>query len=233
MRICIDSGHNYDKFDTGAVGNGLKEQNVTFEIGEKLKKLLEKRGIEVVMTRGRLTCNIGKNANDSIKERAKLANNQRCDYFISIHCNSHTNKSANGTETLVYGLGGKAEELANKVNKSIVYALGTYGRGIKVRPDLGVLRLTDMPAILIETAFISNEKDAELLKNKKDVFAEAIAKGIFEHIGIKDKQMTVDEAVTLIKTKAGLEGKTMEYLLGYKYGKDLVIKLAKAMDREG
>ena len=227
MRICIDAGHNYSGYDTGAQGNGLKEQNVTFEIADKLKKILADNGIEVVMTRDRHTANVGINANDSINQRAKIANNNKCDYFVSIHCNSHTNKNAKGTETLVYGLGGQAEKLADKVNKSIVSKLGTTDRGVKVRTDLGVLRFTDMPAILVETAFISNENDAKLLKNNTQDFAKAIFEGLLDFSGIN--KMTVDDAVNLIKTKAGLSDKTMKYLLDYEYGKDLVMKLAMSM----
>lgn len=37
MRICIDAGHNYSGFDTGALGNGLREQDITFKIADKLK----------------------------------------------------------------------------------------------------------------------------------------------------------------------------------------------------
>ncbi len=229
MKICVDAGHNYSDFDTGASGNGLREQDITFEIADKVRKLLTEAGVEVVMTRKTIADNVGVNANDSINERAKIANREKCDYFVSIHCNSYANKIVNGTETLVYGLGGKAEKLANKVNKSIVSALGTYDRGIKVRPDLGVLRFTNMPAILVETAFISNESDAKLLENNQNTFAEAITDGVFEFLGICKSKMATDEAVKLIKSKAGISDGTLKYLLDYQYGRDLVIKLAKAM----
>lgn len=180
MRICIDSGHNYSKYDTGAVGNGLREQDVTFKIADKLKSLLVKSGIGITMTRANLTDNVGVNAKDSINERVRIANNTKCDLFISLHCNSYTDKSANGTETLICGFGGQAEKLAKKVNQSIVSKLGTYDRGVKARTDLGVLRDTQMPAILIETAFISNQNDAKLLKEKTDEFANAIFEGVLE-----------------------------------------------------
>lgn len=189
MKICIDSGHNYDKFDTGAVGNGLKEQNVTFEIADKLKKLLIKTNVGVIMTRPKFDSNVGVNAKDSINERARIANREKCDYFVSIHCNAG---GGTGTEVLIYGTGGKAEPLAKTVNDKIVRHFGLRDRGVKIRPDLGVLRLTDMPAVLVETAFIDHKKDAELLKNYVDEFAECIYKGIcefleYEPIALKEK----------------------------------------------
>ena len=88
MKICIDAGHNYSGFDTGAIGNGLREQDVTFSIADKLRYLLKQKGIDVIMTRNNFTDNIGGNAKDSINERAKIANRAKCDYFISIHCNA-------------------------------------------------------------------------------------------------------------------------------------------------
>ena len=179
-KFCIDAGHNYSGFDTGASGNGLREQDVTFEIADKLKKLLIKTNVGVTMTRAKITDIVGKNAKDSINERARVANTTKCDYFVSIHCNAG---GGAGTETLIYGTGGKAEPLAKCVNNKIVEHFGLKDRGIKVRPDLGVLRLTDMPAILVETAFIDHKKDAELLKNYVNEFAECIYKGVCEFLG--------------------------------------------------
>ena len=181
MKICIDAGHNYSGYDTGAQGNGLKEQNITFQIADKLKSLLKQNKIEVIMTREELTDNVGINSNDSINARAKLANSTKCDYFVSIHCNAG---GGTGTETLIYGRGGKAEPLAKAVNSKIVKHFNLKDRGIKVRTDLGVLRLTNMPAILIETAFIDKASDAKLLAERYNEFAECIYKGICEYLGI-------------------------------------------------
>ena len=180
MRICIDAGHNYSGFDTGAVGNGLKEQEITFAIADILKRLLVEKGIEITMTRAKLADNVGTSASNSINERARIANTTRCDYFVSIHCNAG---GGTGTETLIVGIGGQAEKLARCINDSIVKKMKLKNRGVKVRPELGVLRLTDMPAVLVETAFIDHKKDAELLKNYANEFAECIYKGICEFLG--------------------------------------------------
>lgn len=210
MKICIDAGHNYSRYDTGAVGNGLKEQDITFDIADKLEDLLKSVGVEVVMTRPKITTNVGKNANDSINERCRIANNTKCDYFISIHCNAFADTSAKGTETLIYGIGGEAEKLANKVNAEIVKSLKTTNRGIKVRTNLGVLKNTNMPAILVETAFITNASDAQLLKNKQVEFAKAIFTGVCDYLGI-EKKTSVDS--NKIET-----GNDIDYALKWKYG---------------
>lgn len=228
MNICIDAGHNYSSYDTGASGNGLKEQDVTFKIAKELKNLLENIGINVVMTRNNLADNVGKTAKESINMRANIANNAKCDYFISIHCNAG---GGTGTETLIYGTGGKAEKLAKHVNDKIVKRFGLKNRGVKVRTDLGVLRLTNMPAILVEAAFIDNQSDANLLKHNINEFAQAIYDGITEYLDVKTEEvdMSVQQAIEILKSKAGLEDQTINFLLCYKYGEALVVKLAEAM----
>lgn len=189
MKICIDAGHNYSDFDTGTYGNGLREENVTFEIADKLKNYLHSVGIQTIMTRPMLETNVGYNMQTSLDRRAQIANDSNCDYFVSIHCNSSTSKSAWGTETLICNKGGKAEELAEAIQHNIVNKVGTTDRGVRVDKeylgyDLAVLNKTNMPAVLVETAFISNESDALLLKNNTMDFALSIFWGICDFLGI-------------------------------------------------
>lgn len=186
MKFCIDAGHNYDKFDTGSTGNGLREQDVTFKIAQKLESLLKSAGLQTLMTRKSITENVGTDSKSAINERYKIANSEKADYFVSIHCNAG---GGTGTETLIYAKGGKAEILAGNVQSAIVKKLGTKDRGIKVRGDIGVLKYTDMPAILVETAFIDNSADALLLKNNTDGFAQAIFEGIKAFAGIKEETL--------------------------------------------
>ena len=177
MKIFIDAGHNYSGADTGARGFGLKEETVSFGIATYLHNLLKDAGHEVKMSRKSVTDNIGTTEAESVSRRAQMSNEWGADLFISIHCNAH-NSSARGTETLVYALGSKASDIAAKVQWSIVNKLGTTDRGVKVRPDLVVLKKTSAPALLIETAFIDNEDDAWLLKTRQEDFARAIFEGI-------------------------------------------------------
>ncbi len=180
MRICIDAGHNYSGADTGVTGvNGLKEQNITFEIAERLKDKLITNGHEVIMTRSNLTENLGINLASSLAERVNISNSNNCDFFISIHCNSGT-PAANGTETLIAARGGLAESYAQAVQLAISNSLDTMNRGVRVDTEylntrLYVLHNTVCPAILIETAFLTNIQDAEKLESRPDDFAAAIA----------------------------------------------------------
>lgn len=190
MKICIDPGHNYSGCDTGAEGNGLREQDITFKISDKLKRLLNLTEIPVIMTRKGFEENLGSSTTGSLNERVNIANFCKCNLFVSIHCNSSDKKDARGTETLISARGGEAEKLANKVNSRIVKKLGLADRGVKVDNEylgynLKVLEKTQMPAILVEVAFISNENDALMLKEHYDGFAEAIYEGICEYLNIE------------------------------------------------
>ncbi len=176
MKIFLDPGHNNSGGDAGAEGNGLKEQDITFEIAAKLKKLFVDHGYQVKMSRNASTDNVGDGSlNDSIRKRYQMSNDWGADLFISIHVNSG---GGTGAETLIYSTGGKAEKYALRVQSAIVAQLGLKNRGVKVRSDLGVLRGTVAPAILVETGFIDNVRDAKLLREKQQEYADAIFEGV-------------------------------------------------------
>lgn len=202
MKIFLDAGHNYSGADTGATNNGLKEQDITYAIAQKVGERLKNAHIEVKYSRNNITDNIGSTLPESINLRCKMANLWNAHYFVSIHCNSFSDAAANGTETLIYSKGGEAEDLANIVNARLVQ-LGLTNRGVKVRTDLGVLKGTIMPSILIETAFITNIGDSFLLNCKQDELAQAIANGIFEFLELEVKTLieTPEQAIKKLADK--------------------------------
>ena len=88
---------------------------------------------------------------------------------------------AHGTETCVYPGSTRSTQLGECIQRQIVDALGTTDRGLKDRGGLYVLKHTDMPAVLVELAFIDNDEDAELLMTRQDDFARAIARGVTDY----------------------------------------------------
>lgn len=174
LKVFINPGHDMD-LDPGACANGIREVDIALAIGEKVKNTMEVIGYP---------CKILQSDNLNGETEGKpnvcaTANNSGADIFISIHCNSASNASAKGTETLVYSSnGGKANILAKCIQTQIVNSLNMVDRGVKARPDLCVLRETSMPAVLVETAFISNEEDAYKLMYRIEEFANAISRGI-------------------------------------------------------
>ena len=176
MKIFLDAGHNYSGYNTGATGNGLHEQDVTWEIATKCGEILTKNGFETKLSRPNIKDNLGIDNSTSLSVRCKMANDWGADYFVSIHCNAG---GGTGTETYCYKFGTTAEKLATSVNNAIVYKLGIKSRGVKTA-NFYVLLNTKMPAILVETAFIDNTADSVLLKNNTQDFAQAIADGILK-----------------------------------------------------
>lgn len=181
MRIFIDPGHNFSGADTGAVGNGLREQDVTFRIADKLKDLLTTNGHSVKMSREKLTDNVGSTRSESLYARASMSNEWGADLFVCIHCNASEEHQGLGTETFVYSKKSEAYKIAQKVQSAIVKKVGTVDRGIKEFPELVVLKATNCPAVYIETAFIDNASDADLLLKRSDDFAKAIYEGITDN----------------------------------------------------
>ena len=184
--IVVDAGHNYSVTDTGAVGNGLREQDITFYIAEKVKPLLEKNGFTVIMTREKLTDNVSElSVSASLKERAAIANEAGAVLFISIHCNAG---GGTGTETYYCTGSDEGKALAQYIQEAVIEEVGLTDRGVK-NATFSVLRNTDMPATLLETAFIDNSSDAKVLadKNYQKSYAVGIAKGICEYFGLNYK----------------------------------------------
>lgn len=181
IKIALDAGHGGP--DSGAVGpNGVKEKDVTLAVTFKLGDILKKNGIEVVYTRTNDTDTWLNNKNTELATRAKIANDAKVDYFVSIHCNSF-NETVSGTETLYHESSTKGKVLATNIQKEIIAAFGSNDRGAKadVR-GLYVLENTDAPAVLVELEFISNPQKEAMLNNPtyQQKYAEAIAKGILE-----------------------------------------------------
>jgi N-acetylmuramoyl-L-alanine amidase len=178
MKICIDPGHG--GVDPGAVGpTGLKEKDVNLAVGLKLAELL-KPIAEVKLTR---TTDIAV----SLKDRATIANSFGCDYFISVHTNSFTDRKVGGVETWAYAPGGNGEKLAKAVQPELVKATGFANRGVKFNNAFVVLRDTKAPAILTESGFISNPAEEKLLKTAafREKIAKAIAQGVAKQLGLK------------------------------------------------
>ena len=172
--VCIDAGHGGS--DPGALGNGLKEKDITLSIAKKMGVFLEKNNINVMYTRTGDTY-------PTLAERSQMANNKGANAFISIHCNAFGggNGSANGIETYCYKFAYRG--LADAIHNSLLKDTTLYqkDRGVK-EGNFSVLKNTKMSACLVETAFIDNVTDSKILANKQDEFAKQIAKGICDFL---------------------------------------------------
>ena len=157
MKWYLDFGHGGK--DPGAIGpTNLKESDVALKIGMIIKENLENALEKVITTRE-------DDKYYSLDYRTKKANNENCDYFISIHLNSATNSSAKGCEVWLYNENIKLKNLANNLCNNLSTKMDTPNRGVKYSKNLSVLKNTKMPSLLIEIDFISNKEVENNLRN--------------------------------------------------------------------
>ena len=201
IKVFIDAGHGGT--DPGAVGNGLKEKDIVLSIATKLGALLNGRGISIKYSRTTDTYL-------SLEERARLANAWGADLFVSIHANSATS-SVRGTECYTHPTANTATKtLSGNISRAIASKFGISNRGHK-EANFAVLRLSNMPAILVETAFISNSSDANLLNTRQADFSVTIANSILSYFSKK----TIDISYVLSQAKniGLLKGTSLEFAL--------------------
>ena len=185
IKIYIDQGHNPQSPNAGAEGNGLVEQDLTYEIGTRLASLLRSNGnFDVRVSRPTSEMVLGTSNASSLRIRVDEANAFGADYFVSLHTNASNNSSASGTEVLVYSSPSIASALGEDILLWLNRLTGLRNRGIVNRPGLYVLRKTQMPAVLVEMGFISNSNDASLMNNSPELFAEGIYNGILQYTGL-------------------------------------------------
>lgn len=182
IKIFVDQGHNPASHNQGATGFGMREEDINYEVGKYLEDLLKNDyRFEVMVSRPTPETILGSNNSTSLRERVDMANSWGADYFISIHTNSNENPAINGTEVYVYSENSPAYNMAQDILEEIVEYVGTKNNGVRINRTFYVLRKTAMPALLVELAYISNESDAEKLRNDRYDFAYAIYRGILDY----------------------------------------------------
>lgn len=177
--IVIDPGHGTlregGSSDTGAVGpTGITERDVVTSISYKLGEVLINKGYSVVFTREDVT-------QLTLEERAKTAN-MSGDLFVSVHANAAPNRDAEGTETFYPRTGeliAASRTLATFIQNELLHSLNRPNRGVK-QANFSVLRNSNVPAVLVEIAFVSNPYEEQLLSQEEfqEKAALAIAQGI-------------------------------------------------------
>lgn len=179
MRIIIDPGHGGK--DPGAIGiNGRREKDITLTICHYMAGILLHGGHEPILTRYR-------DIDVSLSNRGSFARNNNGELFVSVHCNSFNNSSANGFEIYYHPAADlDSISLSRSIHDVVIANTNLRSRGIKAS-NFQVLRDTYkfMPAVLIETGFISNPGNFELINSLVGQWrlANYISKGIMDFIG--------------------------------------------------
>lgn len=179
IKVFLGVGHG--GADSGAVGNGLKEKDLNLHIAIACRDVLEKHGVTVLMSRT-------KDENDTSNEEIKECNAFAPDLACDIHVNAG---GGDGVEAYYHNKGGKGKTLAENVLNEIV-KIGQDSRGAKTRTNAngkdyyGFIRETNAPAIIVECAFIDNQKDIAIIDTvaEQKTMGVAIAKGILKTLNI-------------------------------------------------
>lgn len=232
-KVFIGIGHGGS--DSGAVGD-IVEKEANLAMALACRDYLTAHGVEVRMSRT-------KDEEDPINEEVRECNAYAPDLAIDVHNNSG---GGDGFEVFHTLNGGVGKTLAQNIEKQVV-KIGQNSRGCKTRRGqrgdyYAFVRDTKCPAVICEGVFVDTKADAAQAgtKAKQQAFGIAYAKGILDTLGIKYDTSTAKpaEPVTDAETQAaiikvqqavGLSDKTMQYLLDYEYGVELVKKLAAAM----
>ena len=185
--ILIDPGHG--GIDGGAsAADGTVEKNINLNIALELEKLLKENGFKVFLTRDEdrgLYSDSGSVKEKKIQdlnERCKLKKDTNCDLFISIHLNKFSDASCKGAQVW-YSKNSESEEIANIIQSNLVADLDSSNhRKPKFAKDMyKVLRTNDdMPGVIVECGFLSNNEDLSNLKNEsyQKKVAESLNKSI-------------------------------------------------------
>ncbi len=186
--VMIDAGHG--GYDNGATFDGRTEKSDNLNLALAVGNILENQGVDVLYTR---TTDVYQSPN----EKANIANRSDTSYFISLHRNASPNPNTySGVQTLVYADAGIPALFAQNINAQLE-KVGYANLGTSVRPNLAVLRGTDMPAALVEVGFINTEQDNQLFDLKFPEIAQAIADGIIETIQGANLESTESENYTI------------------------------------
>ncbi|MFN6219795.1 MAG: N-acetylmuramoyl-L-alanine amidase [Aphanizomenon sp.] len=172
--VIIDPGHGGK--DPGAIGiGGVQEKNIILPIGKRIAEILERNGIQVIMTRD-------SDYFVTLPGRVTMAEQANASVFVSIHANSagENRPEVSGLETYHYDTG---LTLARIVHSKILQSLNIRDRSVR-RARFYVLRKNSMPAILVETGYLTGRDDVAKLRTSayQNQMAEAIAQGILQYL---------------------------------------------------
>ena len=190
IKIYIDQGHNPTSYhNAGASGNGLYEQDLTYSIGILLAELLKEDGrFEVCLSRPTADTVLGTDNDSSLDARVQGAKDFGADYFISLHINSYTDGTVNGIEVYAAEQDSVSYDFGSSLLQGLIDSTNLRNRGMKLNPELRVLKNATMPATLLELGFISNSSDAALLSQSPELFAKGIYNGILDYFDLPSNE---------------------------------------------
>lgn len=226
--VCLDPGHGPSTVN-GSPDGSYKEREFAWDMYTRVKPMLERQGITVVGTRT-------EDDMPSLTERARTANSAGADCFVSLHSNAAGSGGwYDARGLMIYTSAGPMTAARNVLAADLINAFHAAGVIVRSSPILHelytVLVKTNAPACLIEYGFHTNREDAALLKDSdyRDKLARATAQGVCKYLGVSWAEDSAEKPAAdrqRVQERFGLADETMDYLEAYKYGVDLLKKLA-------
>lgn len=178
-RVFINAGHGGS--DPGAVAFGMHEDDIVLVVAKEMERVLKAHGLEVGMSRST-------DVDEELYEITNEANAFNADVFMSIHCNADAKAAGDGSETYYWSTSINGKKLAQLCEK-YTQALGQNSRGVKPGNHLYVIKHTNMTAVLCECAFLTHDKDNDIIDTvaEQKAFGVAYAKAVLEYFGIAYK----------------------------------------------
>lgn len=188
FKIVIDAGHG--GIDGGSTGSltGVKESELNLEIAKKLKKLFEKIGVEVIMTR---ESDVGLYGDTSegfkvrdLKKRVQIINQNKPDLALSIHLNKYQKEYRRGAQVFYSNRNEKSKNLA----KNVQFFLNLLPESKRIYDELlgdyYLLNYSNCPMVIVECGFLSNNEEERLLQteNYQNKLANAMYNGILKYL---------------------------------------------------
>ena len=232
MKFAIDAGHGNNTPGKRSPDGTLREFHFNNPVALEVTRILRLEYGQTVYNPYDVTGKI----DTPLNTRVQRANASKVDAFISIHANAAGNgwNSAEGLETFIYNVGEQpgSMKLAANVQNHLVRDTGLKNRGVK-RANYAVLRDTNMPAILIECGFMTNLKEAALLKSDgyRDTVARAIVKGIAQTYNLQPIKKPA--AAPKQNTKVGGVNTMEQYYNPPAATKEATINLLKEWEKQG
>lgn len=190
--VCLDPGHGPDTVNASPDGSYM-EREFTWDMYQRVRPLLEERGIKVIVTRRQ-------DNKPSLTARAKVSNDAGAELFISLHSNAAGSGWSAPQGLMIYtsvagdsaGRNKAAKAILNRMTEAGVKLFGT---GLAHNPQYTVLVATAAPACLIEYGFHTNREDVQLLKDAgyRDKLARATADGISDYLGVAVEDEDTEE----------------------------------------
>ncbi len=182
VKIFIDPGHGgKDEGAKSTSGPRCFEKSFNLTTSLQLEKFLKDAGYDTVLTRGDDTF-------IPLRIRSSFANGNRANLFVSVHYNASESPKAEGIEVYYFESGDqrevKSKKLAQAVMNRLMVNTKSKGRGVKAG-NLAVLREANMPAILVEGGFMTNENELNKIRDPEYMkkIALSITQGINDYLG--------------------------------------------------